>query len=127
MPIISISLNDVILKEIDQLQNTQGYSGRSEIIRAGVRLLLSESKDLEKISGHINSLLFVIHNQEDEDTVSHIKHQFEDITTTQIHSHLDKHKCLEIFILQGDTKKIKEMIRQFQTSRKMDIVKLIIP
>ena len=68
-----------------------------------------------------------IHNHDAENTVSEIKHKFEEVTTTQIHSHLKNNKCLEIFVLEGKSDRIKEMMRQFQTNRKMDLVKLIIP
>ena len=126
MVIISISLNDTILKEIDRIQNTVGYSGRSEVIRAGARLLISESKEKDKLIGNINSILLLIHSQELEDVVTEIKHKFEDITKTQIHSHLRENKCLEVFVLEGDAVRIKEMVRLFQTSRKMEYVKLIV-
>ncbi len=127
MSIISISLNDNILKDIEKIQSNQGYSGRSEVIRAGVRLLISESKDIEKIFGEINSILIVIHHHDSENAVSEIKHDFKDITKTQIHSHFEKEKCLEIFVLQGNAERIKEMHRLLNTNKKMDIVKLIVP
>jgi CopG family nickel-responsive transcriptional regulator len=127
MTIISISLNENILKDIEKIQNDHGYSGRSEVIRAGVRLLISDLKDIEKLSGTINSILLLIHSHDTENTVSEIKHRFEDVTTTQIHSHLENNKCLEIFVLEGDSTRIQEMSRQFQTNRKMDLVKLILP
>ena len=126
MAIVSISLNDTILKEIDRIQNALGYSGRSEVIRAGARLLISESKEKERLIGNINSTLLLIHSQDIEDVVTEIKHRFEDITKTQIHSHLRENKCLELFVLDGDADRIKEMVRLFQTSRKMDYVKLIV-
>ena len=126
MVIVSISLNDTILKEIDRIQNALGYSGRSEVIRAGARLLISESKEKERLTGNINSILLLIHSQEAENVVSEIKHKFKDVTNTQIHSHLREDKCLEIFVLDGDADRIKEMIRLFQTSRKMEYVKLIV-
>jgi len=126
MVIVSISLNDTILKEIDRIQNAFGYSGRSEVIRAGARLLISESKEKERLTGNINSILLLIHSQEAENVVSEIKHKFEDVTNTQIHSHPREDKCLEIFVLDGDADRIKEMVRLFQTSRKMDYVKLIV-
>ena len=44
MPIVSISLNDEILSELDKLQSTMGFSGRSEAIRAGIRSFVSEEK-----------------------------------------------------------------------------------
>jgi len=126
MVIVSISLNDTILKEIDRIQNALGYSGRSEVIRAGARLLISESKEKERLTGNINSILLLIHSQEAENVVLEIKHKFENVTKTQIHSHLREDKCLEIFVLDGDADRIKEMIRLFQTSRKMEYVKLIV-
>ena len=127
MTIISLSLNDNILKDIERIQNDQGYSGRSEVIRAAVRLLISESKDTEKLLGEINSLLLVIHHHDSENAVSEIKHDFKDITKTQIHSHFEQEKCLEIFVLQGKAERIKEMHRLFNTNKKMDLVKLIVP
>jgi CopG family nickel-responsive transcriptional regulator len=126
MTIISISLNDTILREVDDMQKKQGYSGRSEVIRAGVRLLINDNKDLESLSGNINSILLLVHNDKEEKIVSSIKHKFEDITTTQIHSHLQNNKCLEIFILEGNSDRVKELIRQFKISRKMDLVRLIV-
>ena len=127
MTIISISLNENILKDIEKIQNEHGYSGRSEVIRAGVRLLISESKDTERLFGEINSILLVIHHHDSENPVSDIKHNFKDITKTQIHSHFEKERCLEIFVLQGKAERIKEMHRLFKTNKKMDIVKLIVP
>ena len=126
MAIVSISLNDTVLKEIDRIQNTFGYSGRSEVIRAGVRLLILESNERDKLTGKINSILLLVHGQEMEDVVTEIKHKFEDITNTQIHSHLRENRCLEVFVLEGDADRIKEMFRLFQTSRKIEYAKLIV-
>lgn len=126
MVIVSISLNEKILEEIDRIQKELGFSGRSEVIRTGARMLISENKEKEGLTGKINSTLLLIHNQDAEDVVTEIKHRFEDITKTQIHSHLRENKCLEIFVLDGDSERIKEMVRLFQTSRKIEYVKLIV-
>ena len=126
MTIISISLNNTILDEIDKLQHTMGYTGRSEVIRSGIRLLLSENNEHQELTGDINAILLIIHSQNAENTVSNIKHHYEDVTTTQIHSHLKKNKCLELFIVEGEASRIKQMMGDFRTSRKMDLVKLIV-
>lgn len=125
MTIISISLNDTILQEVDRLHHKYGYSGRSEVIRAGIRLLSSEHKNTESLSGNINAILIVIHSHETEHIVSSIKHQFEEVTITQLHSHLKDNTCLELFILEGDSQQIKNMVQQFETNKKMNLVKLI--
>jgi Predicted transcriptional regulators containing the CopG/Arc/MetJ DNA-binding domain and a metal-binding domain len=126
MVIVSVSLNDKILEEIDRIQKELGFSGRSEVIRAGARMLISDNKEKEKLTGKINSILLLIHNQKVEDVVTEIKHRFEDITKTQIHTHLREDKCLEIFVLNGDAGRIKRLVNLFQTSRKMEYVKLIV-
>ena len=125
MVIVSVALNDTILEEISRIQREIGYSSRSEIIRAGARLLISENKENMKLSGKINAILLLVHSQDTENVVSDIKHNYEDVTITQIHSHLRK-KCLEIFVLDGGAEKIKEMVRKYQTSRKIDYLKLIV-
>ena len=126
MTIISVSLNDGLLEEIDQLQKELGFSGRSEVIRAGARMLIADSKEKERLEGRLNSVLLLIHTQKVEDTVTAIKHDFEEIISTQIHNHLRGDKCLEVFVLVGDAARIKELVRLFQTTGKMDYVKLIV-
>jgi len=124
--IISMSLTENLLQEIDHLQSDLGFSGRSEVIRAGMRMLIADNREKQKLSGRLNSILLVIHSQSAEDIVTEIKHRFENIINTQIHSHLEHVKCLEIFTLYGDAVQIKEFVKQFQTNRKMDYVKLIV-
>ena len=43
MTIVSISLTEEILKEIDNLQKSMGFSGRSDAIRAGIRSFVAEN------------------------------------------------------------------------------------
>ena len=50
MPIVSISLNDEILAELDKLQKSMGFSGRSEAIRAGIRSFVSDEKQKSDFS-----------------------------------------------------------------------------
>lgn len=126
MAIISISLNNKMLEEIDTIQKELGFSGRSEVIRAGARMLIADNKEKEKLAGKINCVLLLIHSQKVEDTVTELKHDFEDIINTQIHRHLKEEKCLEIFILCGDASRVKHLLKSFQTNDKMDYVKLIV-
>ncbi|MBI1828543.1 MAG: CopG family ribbon-helix-helix protein [Thaumarchaeota archaeon] len=125
MPIISISLNDEILSEIDKLQKSMGFSGRSEIVRAGLRTLISEEKQRSNLSGLIHAILMVVHDEESEQIVTGIKHNHEDLIGTHLHSKIDGNKCMELFLLRGEAEKVDVMTRDFQTNRKMDHVKLV--
>ena len=125
MPIVSISLNDEILSELDKLQLSMGFSGRSEAIRAGIRSFVSEEKQKSDLSGNIHAILLVVHNDEFDHVVSGITHNFEDLITTHLHSKIDKEKCMELFVIDGDAEKVSTMTKDFQTNKNMDTVKLV--
>jgi|TARA_B100001105_G_scaffold215217_1_gene180590 CopG family nickel-responsive transcriptional regulator len=125
MPIVSISLNDEILSELDKLQTSMGFSGRSEAIRAGIRTFVSEEKQKSDLSGNIHAILLVVHNDEFDHVVSGITHNFEDLITTHLHSKIEKEKCMELFVIDGDAEKVSTMTRDFQTNKNMDTVKLV--
>ena len=125
MPIVSISLNDEILSELDKLQSTMGFSGRSEAIRAGIRSFVSEEKQKSDLAGNIHAILLVVHNDEFDHVVSGITHNFEDLITTHLHSKIEKEKCMELFVIDGDAEKISTMTKDFQTNKNMDTVKLV--
>jgi len=125
MPIVSISLNDEILSELDKLQTTMGFSGRSEAIRAGIRSFVSEEKQKSDLSGNIHAILLVVHNDEFDHVVSGITHNFEDLITTHLHSKIEKEKCMELFLINGDAEKVSTITKDFQTNKNMDTVKLV--
>ncbi len=125
MPIVSISLNDEILTELDKLQKSMGFSGRSEAIRAGIRSFVSEEKQKSDLSGDLHAILLVVHNDEFDHVVSGITHNFEDLITTHLHSKIEKEKCMELFVIHGDAEKISTITKDFQTNKNMDTVKLV--
>ena len=126
MAIISVSVNDKMLSEIDRMQEQLGFSGRSEVIRAGARMLIEDNKQKEKLTGEINVILLTIHDKKMDDFITQIKHKFDDIVNTQVHSHFKEGKCLEILLLEGDAEKIKKLFELLQASGKVDYVKLIV-
>ena len=125
MPIVSISLNDEILKQIDNLQKSLGFSGRSDAIRAGIRSFVSEEKQKEDLSGNVNAILLVVHNDEYDNQVNGIKHSYEDLITTHLHSKIEGDKCMELFMLKGEANSVSDITKDFQINKKMDTVKLV--
>jgi len=125
MPIVSISLNQEILSELDKLQKTMGFSGRSEAIRAGIRIFVSEEKQKSKLTGNIHAILLVVHNDEFDHVVSGIKHNFEDLITTHLHSKIEREKCMELFVIDGDAERVSTITKDFQVNKNMDTVKLV--
>ena len=80
MPIVSISLTKDFLKEMDELQSSEGFSGRSELIRAGIRSLINQKADRENLVGAMQCILLITHEEGEEHSVTDIKHEFDKIT-----------------------------------------------
>ena len=115
-----------MIKEIDQIQELHGFTGRSELVRAAIRLLLEDSKEKDSISGHTNAIIVVTHDEANEGPITKLKHQFEEIVKTHIHNKVSHSNCVEVFILEGDGKKVASMAKEFQKEDKMKSVKLLV-
>jgi len=126
MAIISISVNEKMLEEIDKAQKNLGFSGRSEAIRAGIRMLLEDAKEKDLLSGRVRGVLLLTHEHEVEDFVTRVKHNYLDIIYTQIHNRFKENRCLELFILDGEAERIRELTKEFQRNEAIDHVKLIL-
>lgn len=125
MTIVSVSLNDEILNEMSRLQKSLGFTGRSEIIRASVRTMLSEERKKQDLVGNVHAIFLVIHDEKSDDQINEIGHAYDKLINTHLHNKIDKDRCLEIFVLKGDANQVRNMTKRFQSNKKMDNVKLI--
>jgi len=125
MTIISLSLNETMLRELDSVQKAMGFSGRSEAIRAAIRMLLGEFKE-ESLTGKVRGILLLIHEHEAESLVTNVKHNFLDIIHTQLHNRFKEGKCLELFLLEGEADRVREMTRTFQKTDSIEVTRLVV-
>ena len=127
MPIISASIDEGTLCELDALCKSLPFSGRSEAIRAGIRSLAAENKSAEGLSGGIKAVLLLVHEEKVEKSASSLSHEFEDVVSTHIHSNLRRGKCLEIFVLDGEAGRIRALFKAAKASKKMEYARLVVP
>jgi len=127
MSVVSVSLNETLLEDIDDFMEEQGFSGRSEVMRTAVRALLRDRKEISDLEGTVDAVVIVTHEDEDSGEIDNIQHDYQDTITTQLHNHMDEHKCLEVFMLQGEAEKVKELYNKFQASNKVEQAKIIVP
>jgi CopG family nickel-responsive transcriptional regulator len=126
MTIVSLSLPDRMIKDMDQIQKSRGFAGRSEFVRAAIRLMLEDTKEKDSMAGWISAVVTVTHSQEDEEPITRLKHAFQDIVKTHIHSRINHENCIELFLLEGDGKKVASMTKSFQKEENMKSVRLIV-
>ena len=120
MTIVSISLSKDLLDDLNKLRKRLGFTGRSEIIRASVRTMLSEEKKKEDLIGDIHALFLVTHDEKSDDEINNMRHTYDKLITTHLHNKIDRDRCLEIFVLKGDANQIRDITKLFQSNKKMD-------
>ena len=126
LTIVSISLNKNILAQMDKIRKSRGFSGRSEIVRAGIRALVSEERERNNITGFIHALFLAMHDEKSDEQVTELRHAFDKLITTHLHNKVDTDRCLEIFLLRGNANDITDMAKRFQANKNMHNVKLIV-
>lgn len=125
VPVVSISLTDRNIEDIDRIQNTFGLKGRSEVVRACLRSAEVELRERDGLSGDVEGVLIIVHESHRSPNLDQIRHDYQDIISTQIHSHLRNEKCLEVFIINGDAEEVKEMMLKFRGKDELEYVKFV--
>ncbi len=126
MPIVSVSLPSELIDSMTVIQESQGYAGRSDVVRAAIRLLLSDSREKGSLAGRVTAILVVTHDESNEEPITRLKHTYDDIVRTHIHNKMGQNNCFELFLLEGEGKKIASMTSAFQKERKLKSVKLLV-
>ncbi len=126
MKIVSFSIKDNLFDEMEKIKEEMSFKGRSEVIRYGLRMINEESKTMEKLKGHVDCVIILMHSHA-EKTLSKILHKFDYLIKTRLHSTLCNDKCLELVLLHGESKNIKEIFNELKASKKTEYIKLVVP
>jgi len=125
LPIVSLSFPEKMVEEMDEVQKSLGFTGRSELVRAGIRLLLQDVKEKSSISGKVSAVVVVTHTEENEGPVTKIKHRYDAIVRTHIHNKVAKNNCVELFLVEGQATSVASMTQDFQREDGIRSVKLV--
>ncbi len=129
MTIISISLTPELLDRLEEFVKSRGYSSRSEAVRDAIRNLLAEYELSRLERGRVIATITVISRHERHDVderLTRLRHEYDYIVSGDMHIHLGKDYCLEIYIAEGDVDEIMEFIGRIRAIRGIQQVKYTI-
>ncbi|MEX2721862.1 MAG: CopG family ribbon-helix-helix protein [Candidatus Wukongarchaeota archaeon] len=122
--IISLSLPQTLIDQIDNIQNDIGFSSRSEVIRNAIRSYISELRAEEVIDGLLEGAIITSYNLKAGAGLSEIKHNQLPLIRAFLHSHFaNTDKCLEILVVSGPNEKIKNLIKAIKSQKGVELVK----
>jgi CopG family nickel-responsive transcriptional regulator len=109
--IISLSLPDELLEKLDAILGEERDASRSEVVRQAVRSYISQYNELDKVKGQIIATITVLYEKtEKNEELSRLQHEFSDMITAYLHSHLTETSCLEVMVVKGSAKRLKDLV-----------------
>ncbi len=114
-----VSLDSELLEKFDKLCEERCYQTRSEAIRDLIRKELVQ-KEWEDEDREVTGTLTLVYDHEVSDLsqkMTKIQHKFLDVIITSLHVHIDHHNCMEVLILKGPVKRIKDVAQRLQATK----------
>ena len=102
----TISLEESLASQFDQLIAARGYINRSEAVRDLIRGAIESDRQRDPPAGHCVANLSYIYNHHERELaerLTSLQHDHHDLTVAAMHTHLDHENCLETVILKGLT------------------------
>jgi len=122
-----VSIPDELLAKLDKLAKKKGYSNRSEVLRDLVRDRFVDEEwagDNTEVVGTV-TLAYNHHAHALSDKLADLQHShFKNIISTT-HIHLDAHNCLEVLVVRGKSRKVKEIANQLIATKGVKHGKLV--
>jgi CopG family nickel-responsive transcriptional regulator len=125
--IISLSLPNELLEELDtHLGEDRGVT-RSEIVRQAVRMYLTQNNELEKIKGNIIATITVLYEKTEQNKeLFRLQHEFDDMITAYLHAHLSETDCLEVMVIKGASDRLRRLIDGLKANKPVKQIKFSI-
>ncbi len=124
MPIVSLSLDDAILKSLDEVAQRRKYRSRSEAVREALREFIDVT-EWGREGGQASVILAVVYEKGNPKAdLAMLQHRFDEIRT-MLHTHLNEVDCLQIFVAEGSTPRLKELIGQIRRVKGVKQIKFI--
>lgn len=106
-----ISMDEELLATFDRLIEQKGYANRSEAIRDLIRAAQVESdwEEGEKEGVGTVTLVYNHHVRDLSDKLTEQQHSHHDQIISALHVHLDAHNCLEVLVVRGKVREVRQI------------------
>ena len=126
---VTVTLDDDLMRELDELIEARGYQNRSEAIRDLARAGIRESAiDAGKTRDCVGALVYVYdhHSRELAKRLTQIFHDHHDLALSTLHVHLDHESCMEVAVLRGRTASVQHLAEHVIAERSIRHGRLVL-
>lgn len=127
LTVVSLSVPEKLLERVDRSVKEHGFASRSEIVRQALRSFLEEDAILQQLKGKVVATITVIYERStNREKISNIQHEYGEIISTFLHSHLSEQYCLEVLVVSGEAHNIQKLVDRFKTNEEIRQIKIVI-
>ncbi len=122
-----VSLEEDILKDLDNLVKTSNFPNRSQAIRHLIKNSLIEDKVYKnKIVAGAIVIVYDHHKRELNSKLMNVQHDYHDLVLSTQHVHLDHDHCLETIAVKGKARMLTELADKIIGTKGIKHGKLVI-
>ena len=107
---VGLAIESDLLDRFDKLTDQRGYANRSEAFRdlARAELLKQEAeKPNARVVGTV-TIVYDHHVRMLSEKLTELQHQHHECVVSAMHVHLDHRHCLEVIVLRGKSKDVRQ-------------------
>ena len=113
----SISIDDKLLDKFEDKIMSRGYTNRSQAVADLIRKSLV-SVEWGSSQKEVAGTITLVYNHHLRDIVNRLvssQHRFHKHILVTTHIHLDKENCLEVIVVKGTAKKLREIYNRMRS------------
>jgi CopG family transcriptional regulator, nickel-responsive regulator len=125
---ITVTVDDELLAAIDRVITERGYQNRSEAIRDIARAGMAELEERSPSDHQGVAALVYVYDHEGRELAKRLTrafHDHHDLSLATMHVHLDHRSCLEVAVLRGVMKDIRDFAERVIAERGVRHGKLV--
>jgi CopG family transcriptional regulator, nickel-responsive regulator len=124
----SVAIGGELLRKFDQFRELHRYPNRSEAVRGLMRGALIEEviADDESEAMGVVTLIYDHHVSRIARRLTDLQHHHLDRVVTTTHVHLDEHRCLEVILLRGPARLIRDLANDLIGTKGVETGRLVL-
>ena len=122
-----VSLPENLLGRFDEDIGRKGYANRSEAIRDLIRGSLVDS-EWAISTGETAAAVVLVYDHHKRGVTEHLtaaQHDHHDSIISTMHAHLDHDNCIEVVLLRGPAKKVKEISQKLSSAKHVKLGRFV--
>lgn len=120
LTIVSLSIPDLLLDQVDAKIKEKGFMSRSEVFRQALRVFLTEDLKIDELEGDTIATVTIIYKESaDRRRILDSQHVYAGLVSTFLHTHIHEGFCLEVIILKGPAVAIRKFLDNLKSNEQI--------